>query len=74
MFHRGEDPTKKWYFQAKRYPDGIIRKFKARFFLRGDIHEDVIDYKYNYSLVVSWWVVRLLITLSLKKKWETLQL
>lgn len=54
MFHRGEDPTKKWYFQAKRYPDGIIRKFKARFFLRGDIHEDVIDYKYNYSLVVSW--------------------
>ena len=26
----------KWYFKCKRYPDGLIKKFKDQFFARGD--------------------------------------
>lgn len=33
-----------WAFKCKRYPDGRIKKFKARFCTRGDCQREGIDY------------------------------
>ena len=32
-----------WVFKRKRAPDGTIKKFKARYTVRGDLHESVED-------------------------------
>jgi hypothetical protein len=53
-----------WTFKRKRYPDGRIRKYKARFCVRGDkqiIGVDVFD---TYAPVVQWSSVRLCFILS----------
>ena len=33
-----------WAFKCKRYPDGSVRKLKARFCVRGDKQKEGIDY------------------------------
>ncbi len=33
-----------WAFNCKRYPDGLIKKFKARFCARGDQQLEGIDF------------------------------
>jgi len=54
-----------WAFRRKLYPDGSIRKLKARICCRGDQEPDssVFD---TYAPVVSWTTVRLLYILTLK--------
>ena len=42
-----------WAFKCKRYPDGGIRKFKARFCCRGDQQEHGIDY---FDTFVQWFL------------------
>ena len=41
-----------WDFKFKRYPDGIIKKFKAWFFSRGDWQWEGIDLFETYVPVV----------------------
>ena len=42
-----------WYFKCKRKPDWTIRKFKAQYFVRGDIQKRLSPKPLNsYSLVV----------------------
>jgi len=53
-----------WAFECKRYPDGNIRKFKARFCCRGDQQVFGIDYVDTFAPVVSWTKVRILLILS----------
>jgi hypothetical protein len=53
-----------WAFKRKRYPNGSVRKLKARFCIRGDRQEEGIDYFETYAPVVSWSTVRLLLVLS----------
>ena len=53
-----------WAFKCKRYPDGSIRKFKARFCCRGDQQVHGIDYFDTFAPVVSWTTVRILLILS----------
>jgi hypothetical protein len=43
-----------WAFKRKRYPDGHIRKYKARFCVCGDKQLPGIDYFDTYAPVVSW--------------------
>jgi hypothetical protein len=62
-----------WAFKIKRYPDGRLRKFKARFCARGDRQVEGIDYFEKYAPVVSWTTVRLMISLSINYGWATRQ-
>jgi hypothetical protein len=62
-----------WAFKRKRYPDGSVKKLKARFCVRGDLQKKHIDYFYTYSPVVQWSTVRLLLILSIILQFETKQ-
>jgi hypothetical protein len=53
-----------WVFKRKRFPDGSIRKLKARLVVRGDQQVQGIDYFDTYAPVVSWSTVRTLLTMS----------
>jgi hypothetical protein len=55
-----------WAFKLKRFPDGLAKKFKARFCVRGDMQVQGIDFFESWSLVVNWHTVRLLMILSTK--------
>jgi hypothetical protein len=61
-----------WGFKCKRYPDGHIKKFKARFCARGDKQLKGIDFFETYAPVVQWITIRLMfileILLGLKSK------
>jgi hypothetical protein len=53
-----------WAFKCKRFPDGRIKKFKARFCARGDCQIEGIDYFDTWSPVVQWTTVRIMMILS----------
>ena len=62
-----------WAFKCKRFPDGSVRKLKARFCVRGDKQKEGIDYFETYAPVVSWQTIRLLLILSIKLGLKTKQ-
>jgi hypothetical protein len=62
-----------WAFKVKRLPDGTLRKFKARFCVRGDRQIQDVDYFDTYSPVVNWTTVRLMLVLSAILKLHTKQ-
>ena len=43
-----------WAFRCKRFPDGTIRKLKARFCARGDKLVEGVDYFDTFAPVVNW--------------------
>jgi len=47
-----------WAFKCKCYPDGLIKKFKARFCARGDQQLEGIDFFETYAPVVQWTTIR----------------
>lgn len=53
-----------WAFKLKRYPDGLIKKFKARFCARGDMQLEGVDFFETYAPVVQWTTVRLMLILE----------
>lgn len=53
-----------WAFKCKRFPDGLVRKLKARFCVRGDCQIDGVDVFDTFAPVVSWTTVRLMLILS----------
>ena len=53
-----------WAFNLNRHPDGLIKKFKARFCARGDMQLEVIDFFETYDPVVQWTTVRLMLVLE----------
>jgi hypothetical protein len=61
-----------WAFKCKQYPDGLIKKFKARFCARCDKQVEGIDFFETYAPVVQWTTIRLMfileILLGLKSK------
>ena len=57
-----------WTFRRKRFPDGCIKKHKARFCIRGDLQEDMGD---TYAPVVSWISVRIMLYFALIFGFET---
>jgi hypothetical protein len=62
-----------WAFRKKRFPDGAVRKYKARFCCRGFEQIEGVDYFETYSPVVGWATVRLLLTLSVHLNLHTVQ-
>ena len=53
-----------WAFKVKRHPSGLIRKFKARFSVRGDMQIEGVDFDETFAPVVNWITVRTLLILS----------
>ena len=62
-----------WAFRKKRYPDGLLKKFKARFCVRGDQQVDGVDVFETFAPVVAWITVRILLILSMILNLETQQ-
>jgi len=62
-----------WAFRIKRFPTGMIRKFKARFCARGDRQIANVDYFDTFAPVVNWNTVRLLLILSIELRLATKQ-
>ena len=58
-----------WVFRKKRSPDGTLRKYKARFCVRGDL-QDRSNLE-TYAPVVSSSSVRFFLILSLTLTWQT---
>jgi Reverse transcriptase (RNA-dependent DNA polymerase) len=54
-----------WAFKCKRFPDGLVKKLKARFCVRGDKQLEGIDFFETFAPVVSWTTVRLMLILTL---------
>ena len=40
-----------WAFKCKRRPDGLVKKFKARFCVRGNHQKEGVDFFETYSPV-----------------------
>ena len=59
--------------KRKRYPDGRLRKYKARFCVWGDLQVKGSDYFETYAPVVQMSTVRLMLTLATKHKFKTRQ-
>jgi hypothetical protein len=55
-----------WAFKLKRFPDGLAKKFKARFCARGDRQKFGVDYFETWAPVVQWTTVRAMLILSTK--------
>ena len=62
-----------WALRIKRFPDGAMRKLKARFCARGFEQIEGIDYNETYAPVVNWTTVRFLLTMSILLGLETKQ-
>jgi hypothetical protein len=62
-----------WAFKSKRFPDGLLKKLKARFCICGYRQQEGVDFFDTFALVVSWTTVRLLLILSLILNLETTQ-
>ena len=54
-----------WAFKCKRYPDGLIKKFKAKFGARRDQQLEGIDFFETYASVVQWTTIRLMFILEI---------
>ena len=53
-----------WAFKCKRFPNGTVKKFKARFCARGDQQLEGIDFFETYAPVVQWTTVHLMLILE----------
>eukprot|EP00957_Ditylum_brightwellii_P063989 4854177-Ditylum_brightwellii.AAC.1 len=53
-----------WAFKVKRFPDGGVKKRKARSYVRGDQQVKDMDYFETYAPVVSWSTIRTVTTLA----------
>ena len=62
-----------WAYKVKRYPDGTIRKLKARFCVRGYLQIEGVDFFDTYAPVVSWLTVRIVMIISLILRLESVQ-
>ncbi len=52
-----------WAFKIKRFPDGSVKKFKARFCARGDRQKEGIDFFETWAPVVQWSIIRIVMVL-----------
>jgi hypothetical protein len=62
-----------WAFKCKRFPDGIIRKLKARFCARGDHQIEGLDLFETFAPVVAWEKIRIMLIMSITFDLITLQ-
>ena len=56
--------TSVWAFKIKRFPDGLLKKLKDRFCVRGLEQKEGIDFFDTYSPVVKWTTIRTMLVLT----------
>ena len=54
-----------WAFKLKRFPDRLIKKFKAHFCARGDRKLEGIDFFETYTHIVQWTTVTMMLSLEI---------
>ena len=62
-----------WALKVKRYPDGSVKKFKARFCARGDQQKEGIDFFETWSPVVQWSTIRIVMIPTALRGWKLVQ-
>jgi hypothetical protein len=62
-----------WVFKIKRFPDGRVRRFKARLVVRGDYQVEGEDCDEKYAPVVPWSTVRLMLSIAASQGLATRQ-
>ena len=62
-----------WAFKVKRYPDGSVKKFKARFCARGDRQLEGVDYFETWAPVVQWSTIRIVMIIAAKLRYCSAQ-
>ena len=62
-----------WSFKRKRFPDGTVKKLKARFCIHGGQQEEGVDFDDTFSPVVGWSTVRIMLILSIVMELKTKQ-
>ncbi len=63
-----------WSFKRKRTPTGELIKHKARLCAHGGQQRHGVSFTETYAPVVNWFTLRLLIILSIVKRWKTRQI
>jgi hypothetical protein len=63
-----------WAFKRKRYPDGSIRKLKARICARGFEQIEGADYFETFAPIVQWMTVRLVLIMTILLNFENKQI
>jgi hypothetical protein len=53
-----------WAFKCKRFPDGLVRKRKARFCAMGNHQVENVNYFETFTPVVTWNTMQILLTMS----------
>jgi hypothetical protein len=66
--------TVKWIWTHKRWADGTLERYKARWVLRGFTQRPRVDYDETFSLVVKPATVRTVLSLALARSWPVHQL
>jgi hypothetical protein len=54
-----------WALRCKRFPDGLIRKLKARLCVRGDKQIEDIDFFETFDRLCNWQTLRIILVISL---------
>lgn len=62
-----------WNFRIKRFPDGSVKKFKARFCACGNEQQEGIDYFETWAPVAQWSTIRTVMILAIKLGWCSAQ-
>jgi hypothetical protein len=62
-----------WVLKVKRYPDGSVKKFKARFCARGDQQKEGIDFFETWLPVVQWSTIHIAMILTALRGWKSAQ-
>ncbi|GKC29297.1 putative reverse transcriptase, RNA-dependent DNA polymerase, LTR copia-type gag-polypeptide [Tanacetum coccineum] len=60
----------KWVYKIKYKSSGEIKRYKARLVAKGYSQREEINYKETFSSVVKMVIVRCLIALAIKNKWD----
>jgi hypothetical protein len=55
-----------WAFKIKQFPDGTVKKFKARFCACGDRQKEGINFFETWAPVVQWSTIRIVMVLAAK--------
>ena len=63
-----------WAMRVKRFPDGTLRKHKARLCVRGDKQVKGVHYDKKFAPVVQWSTVRMLLCLAAHQNLATRQI
>ena len=62
-----------WALKSKRFPGGLVNKFKACFCVRGDQQKEDVDYFVTWSLVAQWLTIRNMMVLTAKLQLKSVQ-